>query len=93
MWKEEYTVCHFKKSLYGVQQAPTEHGTHVSSRSWSSRASRPSDAPPGLYIAQHKDGNSYLLVYVDDVLIAAKDMTAVASTKEQLTSIYETWGS
>ena len=82
------TVCHLKKSLYGLRQAP---------RAWHTRLKqelelmgfKASDADPGLYIAQYKEGNIYILVYVDDILVAAKDMAAVASIKERLTSTFD----
>ena len=47
-----------------------------------------SDADPGLYIAQYKEGNIHILVYVDDILVAAKDVAAVASIKERLTTTF-----
>ena len=48
-----------------------------------------SDADPGLYIAHHKDGSIYILVYVDDILIAAKDMASVNSIKKRLTTTFD----
>ena len=50
---------------------------------------KPSDADAGLYIAQFKGSNVYILVYVDDILIAAKDIAAVNNVKERLTSIFD----
>lgn len=82
------TVCHLKKSLYGLRQAP---------RAWHTRLKEElelmgftaSDADPGLYIAHNKDNNIYILVYVDDILVAAKDMAAVISIKERLTTTFD----
>ena len=48
-----------------------------------------SDADPGLYIAQYKEEHIFNLVYMDDILIAAKDMAAVASIKERLTFSFD----
>ena len=46
-----------------------------------------SDSDAGLYIAQHEKSNTYNLVYVDDILIAAKDMAAISIVKERLTTV------
>ena len=44
-------------------------------------------ADPGLYIAQYKEGKTYILVYA--IQIAAKNMAVVASIKERLISIFD----
>ncbi|KAL0040545.1 hypothetical protein WJX77_010287 [Trebouxia sp. C0004] len=43
-----------------------------------------SDSDAGLYITE---GNVYIVVYVDDILTAAKDMAAIISTKQKLFDI------
>ena len=82
------TVCHLKKSLYGLRQAP---------RAWNSRLKQEleqmgfkiSQADAGLYVAEHEGSNIYALVYVDDILIAARDMAAIHNIKERLTSTFD----
>ena len=82
------TACLLKKSLYGLRQAP---------RAWHTRLKQElehmgftaSEADPGLYILHHKNTSIYLLVYVDDMLIAAKDQEAIEYIKERLTAAFE----
>jgi hypothetical protein len=63
------TACRLKKALYGLKQAP---------RAWHTKLSQEleklgfvaSDADPSLWVL-HLDGRSvYVLVYVDDLLLA-----------------------
>ena len=82
------TVCHLKKSLYGLRQAPRAWNTRLK-KELELMSFKPSDADAGLYIAQFKGSNVYILVYVDDILIAAKDIAAVNNVKERLTSIFD----
>jgi Reverse transcriptase (RNA-dependent DNA polymerase)/Integrase core domain/GAG-pre-integrase domain len=82
------TACRLKKALYGLKQAP---------RAWHQKLKEEllslgfteSDADPSLFILQYKDRSVYVLVYVDDMLIAAKDTADVSSVKEMLMSIFE----
>ena len=39
---------------------------------------------PGLYTAQHKGSNVYVLIYVDGILIAAKEIATVIIINERL---------
>jgi hypothetical protein len=69
---------HLIKTLYGLKQAP---------RAWHERLHReldtlgfkPSEADPSLFIQANKSSSTYLLTYVDDILIAAPDIAAVDS--------------
>lgn len=62
-------ACRLKKALYGLRQAP---------RAWYTRLSAelalhdflPSVSDPGLYVRHDKGGSTYLLVWVDDILVA-----------------------
>ena len=81
-------VCHLKKSLYGLRQAPRAWNTRLK-KELELMSFKPSDADAGLYIAQFKGSNVYILVYVDDILIAAKDIATVNNVKERLTSIFD----
>jgi len=81
-------VCHLKRALYGLRQAP---------RTWNIRLAkeletlgfRKSEADPSLFIYNGKDGPVFVLVYVDDLIIAARDLEAVKRVKEQLMSVFE----
>ncbi len=69
------------KALYGLKQAP---------RTWHQRLHQElteiglqaSEADPGLYTSS--EGDIYVLVYVDDLLIAAPDINSISSLMERL---------
>jgi hypothetical protein len=81
-------VCRLNKSLYGLKQAP---------RAWYTRLTKelktfgfvPSVADPSLFTLDNKDSTVYLLIYVDDILIAGKDKSAVDYIKEELLTRFE----
>lgn len=82
------TACKLNKSLYGLKQAP---------RAWFNRLNKEledygfkaSDADPSLFTLHNKKTNIYLLVYVDDILIAGSDTTAVNAMKERLLKTFK----
>lgn len=82
-------ACRLKKALYGLKQAP---------RAWHQRLDdelqqygfRVSDADPGLYIYDAADtAPVYLLVYVDDILLACGDLAIIVSIKDHLLSTFD----
>ncbi len=81
-------VCLLRKSLYGSKQAP---------RAWNRRLRqeledmgfKASDADPSLFTAQLKSGAVYILVYVDDILVAANSLTDILSIKDRLASSFK----
>ncbi len=81
-------ACHLRRALYGLRQAP---------RAWHTRLKKEledigfaaSEADPGLYTKKTKTDQVYLLVYVDDILIAAKDIKLVEETKTALLTSFE----
>ncbi len=81
-------VCHLRKSLYGLKQAP---------RAWNTRLKQElegmgftaSGADAGLFTAQYKGSNIYILVYVDDILVAAKNLADINHIKARLTAIFD----
>ena len=82
-------VCHLKRALYGLRQAP---------RTWHMRLKKEleaigyhaSEADPALFIKHStKYGTIYLLVYVDDLLVAAQGTEAMKYAKTQLMELFD----
>jgi Reverse transcriptase (RNA-dependent DNA polymerase) len=81
-------ACHLRRALYGLRQAP---------RQWHARLKKEledigfheSEADPGLFIYHDKDGPIYLLVYVDDIIVAAKELAAVEWAKNKIKTVFE----
>jgi len=77
-------VCRLRRALYGLKQAP---------RAWHQRLKKElesngfieSAADPGLFIG----GKALLLVYVDDLLIAAPDAATVDAVKKTLLAAFD----
>ena len=77
---QEYRVCKFQRSIYGLKQA---------SRSWNIRFDRAvksfgfeqSICEPCVY-SKIKDGNVvFLILYVDDILIIGNNVESLMSVK------------
>lgn len=86
--KEKY-VCRLDKALYGLKQVP---------RRWNkcfdqfvvSQGFQRSEYDHCAYIKKSKSGDKvYLLLYVDDMLIASKDQEEIKSDKKMLASRFE----
>ena len=81
-------ACHLKKALYGLRQAP---------RAWHTKLKMEledigfiaSSTDPGLFIKHLKTDIAFVSVYVDDILIAGKEMATVESVKKSLMSVFE----
>jgi histone deacetylase 1/2 len=81
-------ACKLNKALYGLKQA---------SRAWhrtlktkiESLGFTESTADPGLFV-KTSPHPVYLLIYVDDILVITGDATALASTKTQITTAFDT---
>ncbi|KAM0042542.1 putative RNA-directed DNA polymerase [Helianthus debilis subsp. tardiflorus] len=67
-------VCRLRKSLYGLKQAPrtwyNRFSTHLLSNGFKS-----SICDSSLFTYQRATSTAYLLLYVDDIVITASDMT------------------
>ena len=77
-------VCRLHRALYGLRQSP---------RAWHKRLKdelhqlgfSPSSADPSLF----RDSTAFVLVYVDDILIAAKELDKVLAVKAALSNVFE----
>lgn len=81
-------ACKLNKSLYGLKQAP---------RAWYTKLQEEletigfvaSAADPSLFTLTNDDDSVYLLVYVDDILIAGKNISTVEKCKLELLNRFE----
>jgi hypothetical protein len=81
-------ACHLHKALYGLKQAPRawHHRLHQELDSYGFKVS---EADPSLYIYTGKEFNTYILVYVDDILISSKSLDNVTTVKNALLSAFD----
>jgi hypothetical protein len=76
------------KALYGLKQAP---------RAWYGKLRRALEefgfvaatADPALFVRSHDKETEFLLVYVDDLLIAARELIVVEHTKKEVLSRFK----
>lgn len=81
-------ACRLNKAIYGLKQAP---------RVWYERLNREletmgftaSEADPGFYVKTTEDTKIYMLVYVDDILIASKRTKENEMTKSRLMETFD----
>ncbi|KAG8478002.1 hypothetical protein CXB51_027809 [Gossypium anomalum] len=86
--KEDY-VCLLKKSLYGLKQSPRKWYKRFDSFMTSHDFKR-SSFDGCVYFKKNSDGSFvYLLLYIDDMLIAAKDKEEIRKVKAQLSEEFE----
>ncbi|KAG8503399.1 hypothetical protein CXB51_001318 [Gossypium anomalum] len=86
--KEDY-VCLLRKSLYGLKQSPRQWYKRFDSFMASHDFNR-SSLDSCVYFKKNSNGSFvYLLLYVDDMLIAAKDKGKIRKVKAQLSEEFE----
>jgi len=82
-------VCLLNKSLYGLKQSPKRWNQKFDSYMLEigfEKSPRDSCA----YIKSLEDGSKiYLLIYVDDMLVATKDMKVISELKQKLSERFE----
>ncbi|CAA7047040.1 unnamed protein product [Microthlaspi erraticum] len=82
-------VCLLKKSLYGLKQAPRQWNKKFNAFMMSQKFTR-SGHDPCVYVKEVGDEEFiYLLLYVDDMLLAAKSITEVNKLKAELSREFE----
>lgn len=82
-------ACHLKRALYGLRQAPRAWHTRLD-KELEAISFHTSEADPSLYIRHDKISTTYLLIYVDDILIASKDIVRVDEVKRALAHAFDT---
>jgi hypothetical protein len=85
--KEDY-VCRLKKSLYGLKQSPRQWYKRFDSFMLSNGFQR-SQYDSCVYLKFVNGSPTYLLLYVDDMLIATKSMKEITALKAQLSSEFD----
>jgi hypothetical protein len=85
---KEDLVCKLKRSLYGLKQSPQQWYERFDSFMLAHGFKRP-QYDSCVYIKFVNGSPIYLLLYVDDMLIAAKSMKEIATLKAQLSSEFE----
>ncbi|MCO5615152.1 hypothetical protein L7F22_069441 [Adiantum nelumboides] len=86
--RKEHLVCKLNRSLYGLKQASRQSYKKFDTFMLKHGYKR-SHADHCLYIKRDEDGTPIMLVlYVDDMLIAAKKQSTVDALKEQLKSAF-----
>lgn len=86
---KEKMVCLLKKSLYGLKQSPREWN-HRFDTFMMKQNYRRSEYDPCVYMkGSTVEDMVYLLIYVDDMLIAANQMSKIQKLKDQLRAEFE----
>ncbi|KAK9066710.1 hypothetical protein SSX86_014033 [Deinandra increscens subsp. villosa] len=86
---KESQVCLLQKSLYGLKQSPRQWYKAFDDHMISNDFSR-SKHDPCVYIREYERGRYiYLLLYVDDMLLACDSVQVIKDTKEMLSSRFE----
>ncbi|XP_021724278.1 uncharacterized protein LOC110691630 [Chenopodium quinoa] len=83
--KNSHLVCRMNKSLYGLQQAPTQWFVKLST-SLLSFGYTQSKSDYSLFTKSHGDSITAVLVYVDDFLITGNDTNEIIKLKQILSS-------
>lgn len=80
---QEKMVLKLRKCLYGLKQAPMEWNTELDTF-LKSIAFEPLKNDPCIYVRRNLDDPEYILVYVDDMIIAAKSRKALTEIKTSI---------
>ena len=81
-------ACRLQKAIYGLRQAPRAWHTKLK-KELEAMGFVASAADPALWVKSGKAGVVYLLVYVDDMLIATKSKEEMQRTKELVMRVFD----
>lgn len=81
-------VCRLHKSLYGLRQAPRAWFLRLKSE-LQTLGYENASADPGLWSIRKGAHCIYILVYVDDILIASKDLHEVEGVEDMLLRVFD----
>lgn len=81
-------VCKLQKSLYGLKQSPRCWNNKLNETLLENGFSR-SKHDYCLYIKTNRQGNVYIIIYVDDVLIFGRQMNAILEAKTILSRKFQ----
>ena len=82
------TFCHLRKSLYGLRQAPRAWHTRLK-QELEEAGYQASEADPGLFVLRNKTHTVYVLVYVDDLALAAPSHADLDGIKAALSRAFD----
>jgi hypothetical protein len=82
-------ACHLRRSIYGLKQSPRTWSTTLGKR-LTAMGFTPSMADPALWMRTEPDGTkAFVLVYVDDLLLAAKARKTISGIVAGLATEFE----
>jgi len=81
-------VCHLRKALYGLRQAPRAWYTTLRGK-LEALGFKASDADASLFVLDKGEHKVFMLVYVDDILVACKCGQAVRDVKQLVGSLFD----
>ena len=86
----EELICQLLKSLYGLKQAPRNWNKHID-KFLRKLGFKPSSVDPCIYV-KISPGNAITLVvlYVDDLIVAASNMNLIKAFKQAMSGHYQT---
>jgi hypothetical protein len=81
-------VCHLKKTLYRLRQAPRAWHTRLKAE-LEALGFRALETDPALFVKGARKQATYVLVWVDDILVAQLDREEIAAVKKLLGVVFE----
>ena len=85
---KEHMVCKLTRSLYGLKQAPRQWYKKFDSFMTKSGFCK-AEKDPCCYFKKYTDSYVFLLLYVDDMLIAGSSMREINNLKTRLSAVFE----
>lgn len=82
------TVCRLHRALYGLRQAPRTWHLELK-RALESIGFTQSSSDPGFFVRASSSGTVYLLMYVDDLLLASSDLRLLSEVKAAISKAFD----